>query len=68
MVFAGHSGFLHFSQLASHKLATIDLNVTKFKFKFKVVVVEEYEDCVKEQIILVMIMITTMAIIVLMMK
>ena len=66
MVFAGHSGFLHFPQLASHKLDTIDLNVTKFKFK--VVVVEEYEDCVKEQIILVMIMITTMAIIVLMMK
>ena len=29
MVFDGYSGFLHYLKLASHKLATIGMNVTK---------------------------------------
>ena len=30
-VFAGYSGFLHYSQLAGHKLGTIGINLTKKK-------------------------------------
>ena len=33
VVFAGYSGFLHYVQLASHELATIGINVTKFQIQ-----------------------------------
>ena len=33
MVFAGYSGFLHYFQLASHKLAIIGINVSKNKIR-----------------------------------
>ena len=35
MVFAGYTGFLHYLQLASHKLATIGINVTKNKIQIQ---------------------------------
>ena len=36
MVFAEYSGFLHYSQLASHELATIGINVTKNKIQIQI--------------------------------